>query len=1027
MAELVINWNPLVRRDFDGFRRLALDVEGREEREKALLKAGGVIDALMGEIIRAGYFTDADTFAYAGEKYRKACEEGLEMELRKRLFQEVTAFTQHFDDCTATAYLPFICDEEDKGIVSTATLDYVSVGKVAEGADPLLLPRHLVQMLGSQHINNRGAVFGGLLTTGDPRVCELLWDIRSTLTEEEINEACLCHSGFIGAATVEFYLGWLEEIVHSERNSLFGKLASGLALIRRNVQNDLVFTGLRPFPYKSLEGDALKDCLKPVLLDDYTREIGPRMLKLTADDAQPKVMPDVLSIWGICNSTDAKGILITDDLAERCWEVLNDESLLTEDRYGILSRLIDIGIARGGSVITKVADSIYRKGETRIWEIVHVRYELSLEHREHKTQNGDVWGQIVAMPIICSTDIPDAKIPELCLGLPELPSGEKFKFVLTTFRWGDLYSNESINRLLHTMLFRWQTGDTPDVVERDMATVPPLNDTKSALDEIVVTRDLTLKLRFLVGYQLANADGDEVSNEQKNSWISSAQSWIDEHNFAANFYVRYPSPLVPALYAGQSTMMFYSVYANFVATESMHPLRDAEKFGVRIECFGDPSSQLASWFTVTSYDLENGDSIAYRDIPIALASTTSRWALEIDQLRVRAERAGHPFAVSAPILQPTQMHPAVFEKTKCIKITLGAPVQFEKQYTDTLSLDPETHLPEEKERWALELDILPLDADIFQASVAAALGVATKDLYVWGTYTVEGERWLPTVVLPFDGVKCENGSELNWPPEKSVLEAAIAFATTNASRKWSNYQVGGLGGEVSHTEKSVEKILAEARSGDLASQLSMAAMLYEGKRVPVDLTTSLQWYRAAGQKGHAGAQAMVAYMLEEGMGCDKSDSEAFLWFRLGAENGDAYCQYKLAVALEAGLHIQKNMSDALKWYRKAAEQGDTDAQCELGIKLYWGDHAPKDLKEAAAFFERAARKGNAAAQYNIGAMLAHGEHAEVDRVAAAAWLRLAAEQDYDGAEDGLAQISGEMTAKEIEQAKALAQNLCRGG
>lgn len=45
---------------------------------------------------------------------------------------------------------------------------------------------------------------------------------------------------------------------------------------------------------------------------------------------------------------------------------------------------------------------------------------------------------------------------------------------------------------------------------------------------------------------------------------------------------------------------------------------------------------------------------------------------------------------------------------------------------------------------------------------------------------------------------------------------------------------------------------------------------------------------------------------------------------------------------------------------------------------------------------------------------------------ASAWLRLAAEQDYDGAVDGLAQVSEQMTAKEIEQAKALAKKLSQG-
>jgi TPR repeat protein len=1024
VAELVIKWNPMVRRDIDGFRQMVLETEDGDVRERALLKAGGVIDALMGEIIRAGFVTDIEALDNARRKYRQACEEGLELDLRKHLFQEVTAFTQYFGDCTANTYLPIIFEEEDNGIVSTAALDYVSVGKVAEGADPLLLVRILIEMLKSNATKNPGAAFGGLLNTGDPRVCELLWDIRSTLTEDEINQACLCHSGFIGAATVDFYLLWLEEIVHSGRDGLFGKLASGLAQIRRLVQTEAVFTGLRPFPYSSLEGEELRACLQPMPLDEYTRNIAPRMLTLASNETGPKVMPQVLNIWGICTLSDAKGILVVDDLTERCWEVLNSKELPIEERYALLTRLVDSGIALGGNAINKVAAEINRRGAPRFWEIVLDRFELSLEFREHQTLSGGLFGQIIAMPIICSTEIPDEKIPNLCSSLPELPSGEKFKFIPTALRWGELHGNEHINQLLHTMLFRWRTGDTPEVVERDFATVPALNEAKAPLDEIAVTHDLNLKLRFLVGYNLANEDGDTANNDQRDSWVSSAQALVDQHNPSVEFFVRYPSPLAPALYTGQAAMISYAIYSSLKSTESRHSSRDAEQFGLRIECFGDPYSQLARWFTVSSYDLDSGQVIVRRDIPIALPSTTARWSAELDQLRVRAERFGYPFAITASILQPTQLHPAVFHKTKSIKIILGAPAQFDKGYSDTLSLDPETHLPAERERWALEREALPSAVDDFRTSIAAALEIEPDQLHAWGTYTVEKDRWLPVVMLLFEGVKRKDGSEIDWPPPAGEIDAAINFATTIlVARKWSRYEVGGLGVDAENEKKAVEDILADARSGDLDAQIAMAEMLYEGSRVPIDLETSFQWYRTAALKGHAGAQAMVSYMLESGVGCEQNEAEAFHWLRLGAENGDAYCQFKFAEALEAGLYTPKNVSEALDWYRRAAEQGHVSAQFELGWKLYSGEVVAEDLIAAADLFEKAALQGHAGAQYNLGVMLAHGEHADVDVISAYAWLRLAAEQDYDGAEDGLISVVEKMSAGELEEAKVRAKHL----
>lgn len=283
MTGYSINWNPLVRRDFEGFKKLAMEIEDPNAREKALLKAGGLIDALMGELVRIGYFTDPESVNYAIDKYKAAIDDGLELELRKKLFQEVSTFTQYFEDCTALTYVPFVLGDADRGIVSTATLDYVSVAKIEEGADPMLVPRHVVRMIEGKLPVNRGAAFGGLLSTGDPRVCSgLLWDLRHQLSEDEINEACLCHTGFIGSAAVEFYLKWLEEIVDTGQDELFGKLASGLALLRRNVQTEFVFTGQRPFPYASVQGEELLAILKPVPIDEFTRQIAPRMLHLNS-------------------------------------------------------------------------------------------------------------------------------------------------------------------------------------------------------------------------------------------------------------------------------------------------------------------------------------------------------------------------------------------------------------------------------------------------------------------------------------------------------------------------------------------------------------------------------------------------------------------------------------------------------------------------------------------------------------------------------------------------------------------------
>lgn len=1018
-----IHWDPLVRRDFQTFRKIALETDDQNLRETVLLKSGGLIDALMGEIIRIGYFNDPDSISFASEKYRKALSDDLEIEIRKSLYDEVKKFTEYFEDCASTTFLPFLLEETERGLASTASLDFVSLGKIDEGADEMLLPKFVVGMIERKTVKNRGAVLGGLLGTGDPRVCSLLWDIRHILEEDEINEACRCHTGFISAATVDFYLRWLEEIVHSGSESLFGKLASGLALLRRNPQAEYVFTGFRPFPYSSTEGDELRDLHNPVPIDDYTREIAPRMIRLTEEEPEPKVMPEVLEIWGICNLADAKGILITDDLTERCWEVLIDSHLPSEEWYGTLVRLVDVGIARGGNVINKVATAIAQRGNSTFWHLVLDRYEIFLEYKQHDTPDGGVYGQIVAMPIVCSTAIPDEKLPEICIGLPNLPSGAKFKFVPTTLRWGELHGNELVNRLLHNILYAWRAGDAPDQAAQDVASLPSMNKTKSALDEIVFSKGLSLKLRFLVGYRLADDPKDETAFIDMNSWRVSAQDTIDKASEKGAVLVRYPAGMRSALYAGQSAMMSHALFSILNATEDLHSAKEHGKFGVRIECFGDPYAQLARSFTISTYEIATNDLIIQRDIPISLPSSTARWQSELDELRIEAERVGCPYVITAPILQPMQLHPLFFDQTKCIKITLGAPLRTDGEYSDYLSLDPRSPLPEDKRRWELELSAVPSSVATFQAHIANSFGLEASQIVANGTYTLEDDKWLPTVVLFFDGVKLSSGEDLQWPPDQTSIEAAIKLATTTAERKWARYAVGGTSNVQKCPQRTVDEIYEAARNGDLESQHLMAEMLYDGERVPQDLKASLEWYRRIALQGDHSAHAMVAYMLQEGIGCEKSDSEAFHWLRLGAENGNAYCQYMFGNALEEGLHTQKDVSAALDWYRKAAEQGHPEAQFELAWALYSGENTSEDIEAAAELFERAARQGNSAAQYNLGVMLARGEHTKVDLVSAYAWLRLAAEEEYDGAENGLAQVSAKMTLSEIDEAKLLAKKL----
>jgi len=1023
MAELVVNWNPLVRRDFEGFKKLAMEIDDPSAREKALLKAGGLIDALMGELVRIGYFTDPESVNYAIDKYKAAIDDGLELELRKKLFQEVSTFTQYFEDCTALTYVPFVLGDVDRGIVSTATLDYVSVAKIEEGADPMLVPRHVVQMIEGKHPVNRGAVFGGLLSTGDHRVCSgLLWDLRHQLSEDEINEACLCHTGFIGSAAVEFYLKWLEEIVHAGQVGLFGKLASGLALLRRNVQTEFVFTGQRPFPYASVKGEELLAILKPVPIDDFTRQIAPRMLHLSNLEHEPKVMPEVLDIWSICALPDAKGILISDDLIERCWELIDGPRKSEPNAAEALSDYLRASMEISGdfTLAFKIGEEITRRGMPSIWELVFHQGDATLTSQICDGPGGPTWGQIIAMPVVCDTDIADNQILEICQAIPALPDAQEFKFCPVILTWSNLNSIAS-TRLLHSMLQKWRTVEDKQAVEADIATYAAATRQELALDEVVFQQNFISKLRFLVGYRFEAEPFTDFPQDQKKQWYTQVSEKLQAKCGDKSFAVRSPRPLGYALYTAHSVMTELNAKAAVWIAERYHSPVAQDKFGIRLTAYGNLYTGLADCLEATAYDLKNGDTIFRREIPIVLPSVRPHWKQELDHLRVNLEAGGCPYVTAAPILQSIYLNERIFTETKCIKVTLGAPTSLPSSAEDGLPFENISEISEEKQRWHYEGERLHVNAEAFKLACTAHLGLDVETVRASGEFALIKGRWFPTILIFLRDAKAADGSHIDWPLDGKLVDVAVKAAAAETGRRWAHWTFGGVPEEAEDVD--VEAVYKLALNDDLAAQVQLAQILYRGDKVERNLSTALQWFRKAASQGHGESQAMVAYMLDEGLGCAQNEVEGLYWHRLAAESGSAYSQGKLGAAYEAGELVRQDYEAAVKWYRLAADQGSSDAQFSLGWLLYSGNGAPQNLEDAAECFERSALQGNAAAQYNIAAMYGHGEHGPVDLVKSYAWLRMAAEQEYEGAEDGIEDIYPRMSADEIAKGKRLIKEL----
>ena len=235
-------------------------------------------------------------------------------EQRYAVYRHVAGFVEHTTVVSINAFLPFIAEDNSKMIVSTAVINYVSLGPFTDG-DPMSRVKDIIGMIESNVLENEGAAFGGLLHMGDKRVCDLLIPLRDSLDDDAMNNAVKCSTGFIHSATADFYLDWLEGMEGSDQDGAFGNVASGLGLLKKKSQIDQVATGHRPFPARGSTPEQWKASLKPIPLAEYVQRISRRMYALERAEPPPRIMPHVLTEWGLKPLTDPAETAVLDDRA----------------------------------------------------------------------------------------------------------------------------------------------------------------------------------------------------------------------------------------------------------------------------------------------------------------------------------------------------------------------------------------------------------------------------------------------------------------------------------------------------------------------------------------------------------------------------------------------------------------------------------------------------------------------------------------------------------------------------------------
>ena len=190
---------------------------------------------------------------------------------------------------------PFFLLEPQAHIAAMAALD-VAVLSPLEGGDPLTGPKHLLEIFRSGAAKNRAAIFGGLLLLGDRRVTRLLWDARNELTPDEMETVGRCQSGGVWAATVEFWLDWLEELPGDAEDPRFGWAAWILSQIPRVMSEPEVCDIERIFPV-TLDLSEPARILGRWPVAEYAKGVVRRLRAIERREPEPKVMPRVIEAW----------------------------------------------------------------------------------------------------------------------------------------------------------------------------------------------------------------------------------------------------------------------------------------------------------------------------------------------------------------------------------------------------------------------------------------------------------------------------------------------------------------------------------------------------------------------------------------------------------------------------------------------------------------------------------------------------------------------------------------------------------
>ena len=202
--------------------------------------------------------------------------------------------------CT-NALLPFLLEDPDPSVVSSAAMEMALLLPLEEG-DVLTGPRyvrHLWKQVGAD--DARAGIVAGLLQLGDERLSPLVDGAWDELGHEGRETLALLVQAFHGVngLTVRFLVSWLEHEVRDSGSAAFGMVAATLARAGRHAEEHGVAEFERVFPLAHAPQDAPAGAGRQLTFDEFRPSIAGRLVQVGRSEAPPRLMPHVLSYWGL--------------------------------------------------------------------------------------------------------------------------------------------------------------------------------------------------------------------------------------------------------------------------------------------------------------------------------------------------------------------------------------------------------------------------------------------------------------------------------------------------------------------------------------------------------------------------------------------------------------------------------------------------------------------------------------------------------------------------------------------------------